>query len=119
LLSLTYDYLSMNNTQQASLFEEWRQTYYLQRRDFESHTTSYIDVLLPEIAVQLDVFEILRKRLGDKTLTRVFNLAETIDWLKQSNIIWEPGVVASLYCKPSFVVNEEFTVKNGRKPYWR
>ncbi|MFT6206066.1 MAG: hypothetical protein ACJA1O_003693 [Spirosomataceae bacterium] len=115
----------MNNTQQASLFEEWRQTYYLQRRNFESHTTSYIDVLLPEIAVQLDVFEILRKRLGDKTLTRAFNLAETIgspfqtqkngDWLKQSNIIWEPGVVASLYGKTSFVVNEEFYSKEWAK----
>jgi hypothetical protein len=143
----------MNNTQRASLFEEWRQIHYLHKRNFESHVTSYIDALLPEIAVQLNVFEIfaiLQKRLGDETLTKAFNPTETIgspfqtqkngDWLKQSNIvginvrtvgnffnvvkymltlpsfhdsihllpIWEPGVVASLYGKTSFVINEEF-----------
>lgn len=145
--------LSMNTTQKVSLFEDWRETHYLHKRNFETHAASYIDVLLPEIAVQLnvfEVFEILQKRLGSETLTMAFDPDGLVEsplknqqngnWLKQSNIvginvrtvgnffnvvkylltlpsfhdaihllpIWEPGVVASLYGKTSFVINQEF-----------
>lgn len=136
-----------------SLFEEWRQSHYIHKRKFENNELSYIDGLLPEIAVQLNVFdiiEILRNKFGVEYLKEIFNPNSSIkspvserrngDWIKESNIvgvnvrtvgnffnvlkyaltlpsfhdsihllpIWEPGVVASLYGKTSFVINKEF-----------
>lgn len=90
----------MTATSSVSLFEEWRQTHYRAKQDFSAQEKSYIDFLLPEIAVQLDTFEILdilQKRLGSKNLVDVLNPDSQIDspqfnknngdWLKKSNIV--------------------------------
>lgn len=143
----------MTATLPVSLFEEWRNNHYHAKQQYIMQQTSYIDTLLPEIAVQLDVFEvldILQKRIGNERLVEVLNPDTCVvspkehekngNWLKKSKLvgvnvrtignffnvvkylltlpsfhdtihllpIWEPGVVASLYGKTSFYINQEF-----------
>ncbi len=53
------------------MFDLWRQNHYIYKDKYTSHQTSYIENLLPEIAVQLNVYEILdilQKRLGAETM---------------------------------------------------
>lgn len=85
---------------QPSLFDVWRQNHYVFKEKYQSHGTSYIPYLLPEIAVQLNVYEILeilQRRLGSDVLQKALNPNETIDspvkhysdgtWLKKSNMV--------------------------------
>jgi len=85
---------------QPAMFDLWRQNHYLYKDQYTSHQKSYIQNLLPEIAVQLnvyDVLDILQRRLGSETLQRALDTNQTIDspvshyqdgsWLKKSNMV--------------------------------
>ena len=85
---------------QSSMFDLWRQNHYLYKDKYTSHQTSYIQNLLPEIAVQLnvyDVLDILQRRLGSDILQRALDFQQTISspvshnidgaWLKKSNMV--------------------------------
>ena len=82
------------------MFDLWRQNHYIYKEKYTSHQTSYIENLLPEIAVQLNVYEILdilQKRFGDQLLQQALDSNYTISspvshyqdgsWLKKSNMI--------------------------------
>ncbi len=85
---------------QPSMFDLWRHNHYLYKDKYTSHQTSYIQNLLPEIAVQLnvyDVLDILQRRLGGDTLQRAIDTNQIFNspvshysdgsWLKKSNMI--------------------------------
>ena len=82
------------------MFDLWRQNHYIYKDKYTSHQTSYIENLLPEIAIQLNVYEILdilQKRLGAETLQRALDTNQHIQspvshyqdgsWLKKSNMV--------------------------------
>lgn len=102
IFAITYDDLTLMNgvEPQQSLFDLWRQYHYVYKEQYQSHQTSYIPNLLPEIAVQLnvyDVFGILQRRLGTETLQKALDPNQTIEspvrhhqdgnWLKTSNMV--------------------------------
>jgi hypothetical protein len=79
---------------------DWQQNRYHHRNQYQSHQRSSIPNLLPELAVRIDVFEvleILRNRLGLETLQRALNPEATIEspvatqtdssWMKRSNMV--------------------------------
>jgi hypothetical protein len=82
------------------MFDLWRQNHYIYKDKYTSHQTSYIENLLPEIAVQLNVYEILdilQKRLGAETMQRALDNTRHIQspvsqyqdgsWLKKTNMV--------------------------------
>ena len=82
------------------MFDLWRQNHYLYKDKYTTHQTSYIENLLPEIAVQLNVYEvldILQRRFGRDTLQRILDPNHHTDspvkhhenstWLKKSNMV--------------------------------
>ncbi|GAB4021900.1 hypothetical protein GCM10028808_68060 [Spirosoma migulaei] len=84
----------------SNLQADWNQQYSLYTDTYQSGRLSFIPNLLPQTAVRFSVYqtlEILHKRLGNDTLRRALNPAETIDspakiysdgsWLKQSNMV--------------------------------
>lgn len=89
----------MNHPHQSP-FDLWRQYHYVYKQQYYSHQNSYIANLLPEIAVQLnvyDVFEILQRRLGGVVLQKALDPNQTIEspvkhhqdgsWLKKSKMV--------------------------------
>ncbi len=85
---------------QPSPFDMWRQYHYVYKQQYQSQQISYIPNLLPEIAVQLnvyDVFEILQRRIGSGTLQKALDPNQTIEspvshhtdgtWLKKSKMV--------------------------------
>jgi hypothetical protein len=90
---------------QTSMFDLWRQNHNLYKDKYTSHQTSYIENLLPEIAVQLnvyDIIDILQRRLGNDLIQRALepsrvDLSRGIEspvshhqdsqWLKKSNMV--------------------------------
>ncbi len=85
---------------QASMFDLWRQNHYIYKDNFVSHKTSFIENLLPEIAVQLNVYEVLdllQKRLGGDILQRAVHAQQSVEspmaqytdtsWLKKANMV--------------------------------
>ncbi|MDZ7935597.1 MAG: hypothetical protein U5M51_11700 [Emticicia sp.] len=85
---------------QTSMFDLWRQNHYLYKDKYTSHQTSYIENLLPEIAVQLnvyDIIDILQRRLGNDIIQRALDSDKGIEspvsyhqdsqWLKKSNMV--------------------------------
>lgn len=84
----------------ADLQAAWYQQYTMNTDIYQAGRLSFIPNLLPQTAVQFSVYqtlEILHKRLGNETLRRALNPAETIDspakkysdgaWLKHSNMV--------------------------------
>lgn len=82
------------------MFDLWRQNHYIYKDKYTSHQTSYIENLLPEIAIQLNVYEILdilQRRLGAELLQRALDTNQHIQspvshypdgsWLKKSNMV--------------------------------
>src|SRR6218665_1793092 len=82
------------------MFDLWRQNHYIYKDRYTSHQTSYIENLLPEIAVQLNVYEILdilQRRFGAETLQKALDTNQHIlspvshysdgSWLKKSNMV--------------------------------
>lgn len=82
------------------MFDLWRQNHYIYKDKYTSHQTSYIENLLPEIAVQLNVYEILdilQRRFGAETIQRALDINQHIQspvghytdgsWLKKSNMV--------------------------------
>ncbi|MFN4146329.1 MAG: hypothetical protein ACK4GN_10940 [Runella sp.] len=84
---------------QAALFCDWREDGHKHLTAFEKRNTSYVRHLPPEIAVKLDVFQvlaILEKRLGTSLLLQALDPTQTIPlaeipldstWLKKSNMV--------------------------------
>lgn len=85
---------------QTSMFDLWRQNHYLYKDKYTSHQTSYIENLLPEIAVQLnvyDIIDILQRRLGNDIIQKALDSNKGIEspvnyhqdsqWLKKSNMV--------------------------------
>jgi hypothetical protein len=85
---------------QTSMFDLWRQNHYLYKDKYTSHQTSYIENLLPEIAVQLnvyDIIDILQRRFGNDIIQRALDPSQGIEspvsyhqdsqWLKKSNMV--------------------------------
>lgn len=85
---------------QMSMFDLWRQNHYLYKDKYTSHQTSYIENLLPEIAVQLnvyDIIDILQRRFGNDIIQRALDPNRGIEspvsyhqdsqWLKKSNMV--------------------------------
>ena len=90
---------------QTSMFDLWRQNHNLYKDKYTSHQTSYIENLLPEIAVQLNVYDvlnILQRRLGNDIIQKALDssqgdLGKCIEspasyhqdsqWLKKSNMV--------------------------------
>ncbi|GAB3028465.1 hypothetical protein GCM10027185_30900 [Spirosoma pulveris] len=83
-----------------TLQTDWYQHYATHTEAYQSGRSSFIMHLLPQTAVQFSVYqtlEILHKRLGNETLRRALDPAETIDspariytdgsWLKRSNMV--------------------------------
>jgi hypothetical protein len=88
------------NQHQQSPFDLWRQYHYVYKQQYQSGQISYIPNLLPEIAVQLnvyDIFEILQRRLGSEVLQKALDPNQTIEspvrhhqdgsWLKKSKMV--------------------------------
>lgn len=84
----------------ADLQDNWHRRYAIHTDDYQSGRQSFIPNLLPQTAVQLSVYQtldILHKRLGNETIRRALNPAETVDspakrysdgsWLKRSNMV--------------------------------
>ena len=84
----------------ADLQANWYQQYSLNTDAYKSGHRSFVSGLLPQTAVQFTVhqtLDILHKRLGNETLRRALNPAETIEspaksysdgsWLKRSNMV--------------------------------
>ncbi|MBA4851844.1 hypothetical protein [Emticicia sp. BO119] len=82
------------------MFDLWRQNHYIYKDKYTSHQTSYIENLLPEIAVQLNVYEILdilQRRLGTEILQKALDPNQLIqspvshyqngNWLKKVNMV--------------------------------
>ncbi|WP_337042935.1 hypothetical protein [Emticicia sp. 17c] len=82
------------------MFDLWRQNHYIYKDKYTSHQASYIENLLPEIAVQINIYEILdilQRRLGTETLQRALDPNQVVQspvshypdgrWLKQSNMV--------------------------------
>jgi hypothetical protein len=80
--------------------ESWRHHHLDFKKDFVSNTTSFIKQLLPELAVQLGVYEVLQlvqAKFGTDTLTRALNPNLDIEspvkqhkdatWLKKANMV--------------------------------
>jgi hypothetical protein len=83
-----------------SLFNTWRKNHHQLKERYQSKKLSYIEDLLPEIAVQLneyDTLSILNQLLGADTLQKALNEKNTIpsplkehknaDWMKTTNMV--------------------------------
>ena len=79
---------------------DWQQNSFRYSDAYQSGSSSFVAGLLPQTAVQFGVYqtlELLHKRLGNDTIRRALNPAETIDspmkghpdgsWLKRSNMV--------------------------------
>lgn len=83
-----------------SYFDLWRQNHYYTKSRYQSRQTSFVVDLLPEIAVQInsfEIFSILQNRLGSETLQKALNPDISIsspvkgqpdsNWIKKSNMV--------------------------------
>lgn len=90
----------MNHSKPASFFEDWRAKHHIHKEQYFSHKTSFIEGLLPEIALQFNVFEtleLLHRKLGSTVLTSALNPNQqvpspltnhsTTDWMKKTKMV--------------------------------
>ena len=81
-------------------FDIWRNSHSVLKNDFSSRKTSFVNQLIPEIAVNLNIFEILtllQQKFGTEALTYALNPENTIpspvatktdtSWLKTSKMV--------------------------------
>jgi hypothetical protein len=87
-------------TTRQSWLNDWRLHQHQYKEQYANHHSSFIPNLLPELAVRLDVFQvldILSKRIGTNTLSQALNPYHSIpssvvqqpdsQWLKSSNMV--------------------------------
>ena len=80
--------------------QDWQRNFHEYYASYESHHCSFVPYLLPDLAVQLNifqVFEVLRLRLGLETLKTCIDPSQTVaspvegqpdgSWLKKTNMV--------------------------------